>query len=184
MRANEFLNENNNIITVYHGDNYGTSKLQPSLMNNGTNQEGIGIYFSNSIETAQSYGKYIIKTTINLNKFINSRKQVSKLGLNNIKPLLHFLWEHNPEDMFYYISDWMEVIEPSDVTAEHINILSSKLLSDEIRNFQITLAQTFGVEIFVHAWNKFIKFDGTYIDHVNSELWFAIINTSIPVYPI
>ena len=29
-------------IKVYHGDNHNTTKLDPILMNNGNNQEGIG----------------------------------------------------------------------------------------------------------------------------------------------
>jgi len=38
MRLNELENK---AITVYHGDDFNTSFLNPALMNNGNNQERI-----------------------------------------------------------------------------------------------------------------------------------------------
>jgi len=42
MKFKEFINESTEI--TYHGDDFGTKKLEAKLMNNGNNQEGIGIY--------------------------------------------------------------------------------------------------------------------------------------------
>jgi len=68
MKFKEFINEASNMVTIYHGDNYGTKKLDPKLMNNGNNQEGIGIYFG-TLDVAEDYGKNIVQVTVNKKDF-------------------------------------------------------------------------------------------------------------------
>jgi hypothetical protein len=43
MKFSEFINESKS--TIFHGDDFGTKKLEPKLMNNGNNQEGVGGVF-------------------------------------------------------------------------------------------------------------------------------------------
>ena len=168
-------------ITVYHGDNYGTSKIEIRLMNNGNNQEGIGIYFG-TLATAESYGKDIVSAEIDLSKFIDSRKPIGKyLNDKKIFEILNELFEIDKETFYYYITDWVEVYEPEDITDDNIMYLAKKVKSDQVRNFQIDLSQRFGVENFVKAWNKFTKIDGTF----NPELeFYAILNPNIKLEKI
>ena len=62
--------------------------------------------------------------------------------------------------------DWIdygfEVYEPEDVQDYHLEQLYNKIKEEQIRNFQIELAQKFGTENFVKAWNKYVKLDGTF----------------------
>lgn len=173
----------NRIIDVYHGDNYGTTRLEPRLMNNGNNQEGIGIYFSDRYETAEFYGRHIVKTTIDLRRFAPAREPVSVLrerrGITNI---LHDMNRVDPESMFYLITDFgIFVQEPEDVEPEHIDELYEFMQNEQIRNFQITMAETFNVVDFVRSWNRHLRIDGVYEKNNHNELWVAIINTDIRV---
>ena len=163
------------LITIYHGDNFGTKRIEPKLMMNGNAQEGIGIYFS-SLELAQAYGKDVVYTEVNPKNFINSRDTVrSKVKL--AYKILRDLWKIDNEAMYYLLTDWVEIIEVEDITRSDIQLLATKMGSDEVRNFQITLAQSFGVENFVKVWNKiYPKNLGTY----NADLdFYAIIKPSI-----
>lgn len=169
-------------INVYHGDNHNTRHLDPAFMDNGNNQEGIGIYFSNNKGTAVHYGKHIVSATIDLSNFIPSRDSVEDhLSVEQVRAMLHDMWDYNNEDLFYWVSDWFMVEEPSDVTEDHVDALAENLLSDQVRNFQIDLAEHFGVEKMVRAWNEHTGIDGTYNNNTDDETWFAIINTDIEI---
>ena len=168
---------------IYHGDNYGTTKLDPKLMDNGNNEEGIGIYFSDDISVAESYGKFVSKIPVQKSSLVNSRGLVKKELLPfGIFRLLKYLNEKDNESMYYLITDWIEIYEPKDITEEHLKTLSHKMGGDEVRNFQITLSQSFGVELFVKAWNEiFRKIYGTY----NKDRGFyCIINTSLKMQKV
>ena len=175
----EMVNEETTVI--YHGDDFGTKKLEPKLMNNGNNQEGIGIYFGD-LETAESYGKYVITAEIDHKNFLDSRKPIGNfVSTVKISKILMELWKSDEEAMYYQITDWgVEISEPEDIEKEHIKELASKIANDDVRNFQITLAETYGVEIFVELWNKYIKKDGTY-QKQNRDIWYAVINPAIKV---
>ena len=187
MNFKQYLNESK--IKVYHADNYGTKKLDPKLMNNGNNQEGIGIYFGD-YETAEKYGKYIIEAEINPKMFMDSREDIGKyLSEQQIVKLLMSLpegigWKRkNKDDLYSLVTDYgIEVYEPEDLKSYHIHELAGFMKNEEVRNFQITLAETFGVERFVEKWNNiFPRRHGTY----NPELGFyCIINTRIKVKPV
>lgn len=177
MSFKQYLKESSKI--VYHGDNHKTKKLDVSLMNHGNNQEGIGIYFSDSIDTAFGYGRDVVSAEINMAKFLHSREKVSKIGQAKVKKLLHALWKYDKEEMFYWISDYIEVHEEADVQDIHIDEMAGYLMNGEIRNFQIDLADKFGVENMVREWNKIIKIDGLYNKNNDNEVWYAIINPKI-----
>lgn len=165
---------NNKVI--YHGDNYNTTKLDPKLMDNGNNQEGIGIYFGN-LDTAQSYGKNIVTTSIDVSKFIPAYDDVGEhINIRKITSLLSALHKLNNEHIYYMVTDWgLEVGEPEDITLSEISFLAKKLQNEQVRDFQTDLAGKFGVENFVREWNKHIKIDGTYTVHP-VDTWYAVIN--------
>jgi hypothetical protein len=160
-------------------------KLEPKLMNNGNNQEGIGIYFG-SLKTAETYGTNIVKTEINPKNFIDSRKDIIDfLKIKQIENILIDMWKSDEETMYYMITDWIEVSEPEDISISDIKYLADKMKYDEVRNFQITLAEQFGVVEFVESWNKHCKnIYGTYQVQNKDETWYCIINTKVKVSKI
>lgn len=170
-------------VTVYHGDNYGTTKLSPSLMNNGNNQEGIGIYFSDDVETAKNYGKNVVSLDIDLSKFVDSRKPAYKyINSRKLTELLKELHKVDDEAFFYLASDYIELVEVEDVIPEHFAMMASNMKDEEVRNLQITLAESFGVEPFVKLWNKILShIHGTYQDNRNGEIWYCVINDKLKV---
>jgi len=48
-----------------------------------------------------------------------------------------------------------------------------------VRNFQIDLANRFGVDQFVNIWNKTTKIDGTKQKQPNGAMWYSVINPKI-----
>lgn len=173
-------------IKVYHGDNHNTTKLDPILMNNGNNQEGIGIYFSSKIETAKYYGSNIVAVEIDTSRFVNSRMEIGKaISIKTISDILLDMLDSNLEEMYYIVTDYgVEVSKPEDIRSKHILMLSKLLVGEQVRNFQIDLADKFGVVEFVKSWNKHTSIDGTYNKNTDDELWFAIINNNIPITKI
>lgn len=185
----EWLREANTLTTVYHGDNFGTTKIEPKWMlhADSNNQEGVGLYFGTLLETAQAYGKDIVKAEINHKKFIDSRANVSKLNKASTVKLLQELHKIDNEPLWYLLTDYnFEVYEPEDVQDYHLEKLYDKMKSTQIRWFQIELAEKFGTENFVKAWNKYIKLDGTFQiqDKNTNNIWYAIINTDIKLTKI
>ena len=145
-------------------------------MNNGNNQEGIGIYFG-TLESAERYGKYLVSVEVDPSKFVNSRGDVGKeLKLLSVKLFLSELHKLDSEPLYYVLTDWgKEIMEPEDVTKSDLNFLAKQYLDEEVRNFQIDMVEKFGVVDFVETWNRvFRNIHGTY----NKDLdWYCIINT-------
>jgi len=171
-------------LTIYHGDNFGTSKLEPKLMNNGNNELGIGIYFGNR-DTADSYGKYIISTEINPKKFVEARDDASKhIKKDKLVKLLRELHNMDDEPLYYAITDYGIEVEPDEVEDIHLDMLAGYMLEEEMRNLQIDLAQKFSNYLieFVKEWNRIIKIDGTKMDRGGEiGFWFCIINPKYKV---
>jgi len=168
----------NTNLTIYHGDNYGTSKLEPKLMNNGNNELGVGIYFGNR-DTADHYGKNVVSTKINPKDFVHSRDDASKhIKKDKIVKVLRELHKLDDEPLYYAITDYgVELGEPDEVEDYHLEMLADYLLNEEVRNLQTDLASKFNVTDFVKLWNKHIKIDGTYVDRGGDiGMWYAIIN--------
>jgi len=184
IKFKEFINEST--VTVFHGSNTKVIKLESKYMNVGNAQEGIGFYMG-SLETAETYGKNIIKAEINPQKYIDSRKDIGKyLKINQMANILTDLWKSDKETMYYMITDWgIDINEPEDIEPEHIEYLADKMQNDEARNFQISLAEQFDVVDFVNSWNKHCKnIHGTYQKQGNGETWYCIINTKQKVAKI
>jgi len=168
------LAESSKTITVYHGDNFKTTKLDPKYMNTGNNQEGIGIYFG-SLAVAKDYGSDIVSTEVDKSKFVYSRNLMKKYVSNTkIAKLLKELYKLDVDEMYSFIIDYgVEVYEPEDINSSNLKEFAVMLSGEQVRNFQIDLAQRFGVNIFVKLWNDIIKIDGTF----NDEEFYCIINT-------
>jgi len=168
-------------LTIYHGDNFNTKKLSPKLMNNGNNQEGIGIYFSTELSTAQNYGKNIVSLEIDTTKFVGSRDNVSKhLSKKSLIKLFEEINKIDNEAFYYFVSDWIEVYNPEDIEQWHLEAMVDNIGSEKIRNFQITMAEIVGVENFVKIWNKVFKnIHGTYYTWAENEKWFCVINPKL-----
>ena len=166
-------------ITVYHGDRHNTKKLDVKLMNNGNNQEGIGIYFSDNIEDTKTYGKDVVSASINTNNFINSHDDIAVIGNSKIEKILKDLFKLDEEEFYYLITDYgVEVHNPEDVNENYIKELVNLIKNEEVRNFQIDLSDRFGVKQFVDIWNKITKIDGTF-QKQNGSVWYSVINPKI-----
>lgn len=172
--------------TVYHGDDYDTTFLNASLMNNGNNQEGVGIYFSDSIETAKYYGKNIVAVDIDTSKFIDSRKEIGDfVSVSKMEQILKKFYKSDKETFYYFVSDWIEVGEPSDVRVYHIREMAENVMNEKVRDFQTKMAGDYGVELFVQTWNEYLpNIHGTYQIHNDNEIWYAIINTDLELYKV
>ena len=169
-----------NTLTIYHGDNFGTKRIDSKLMMNGNVQEGPGIYFG-TLETAQTYGKDVVYAEVDPKKFIPSRGTVGRY-LKLRYDLMKILHKVDPEPLWYDLTDWGQEIEnPEDVKLSDLRFLSEQVKNDEVRNFLIGLAQSFGPEELAKAWLKVYPNKlGTY----NSELeFYAIINTKVFLRP-
>lgn len=183
----DFISEGK-LELIYHGDNYATKKLIPKLMlqDSSNAQEGVGIYFSNLIKTAENYGKDIISIEVDTKKLVPSRgyteDYITKTKIIKLlKEIKKGMDRNDPEEFYYFITDYVEVYEPEDVDDSHLAELARMLGNDQVRNFQITLAELAGVEDFVDVWNKIIKIDGTYDKVSSEETWYAIINPKYKV---
>lgn len=168
---------------LYHGDNIGTTSLDISWMmhDNSNNQEGVGIYFSPDINVAKSYGSKISQISTRGLKFINSRYPLRKaFGQFGAIRLMKYLNNVNPE-FWYLISDYAEVSGPEDVRDYHFLKTYEMMKDEEIRNWQIELAQASSVKDFVEGWNKYVPIDGLY-DTVSN--FYSIINPNVIVKPV
>ena len=177
MRLNQ-LTETNDIL--YHGDDYGTTALNPQWMMHGTsnNQEGVGIYFSPDIEVAKSYGSKISSISATGLRIANSRSPLRKaIPKKSAIQLMIYLNEVNDE-FWYKVSDYVEVTGPEDINEYHFRQLYDMMQQQEIRDWQIEMAQASSTIDLVEGWNKFIPLDGLY---ESDSQFYAIINTKIPV---
>ena len=170
-------------IKIYHGDNHGTRQLKIKMMmqKSANNQEGVGIYFSDLIDTAEKYAKDVIWVDINKNNFVESRDPArSHISKSKFVALLKEMIKIDKEEMFYFLSDYAYIEDPEDIDEYVLLEAAPVLLNNEIRNLQVELATVIGVESFVKLWNKIIRIDGTY--HSNGpDIWYAIINPKYKV---
>jgi hypothetical protein len=172
-------------LTLYHGDDFGTTRIEPKLMfHGGNNQEGVGIYFSPDIKAAKGYGSKIIKlvlTKAQRKRIVPARDSTAdhispKAGFNLLKYI-----HQNDDEFWYLISNYMEVTEPEDVNAFHLRQLFKMMAPSEIRNFQIEVCQGTNVELFVKAWNATVPING--LHEIGSD-FYSIINPEFSVTPV
>ena len=64
-------------LTLYHGSNVEIKKFDPKFLNTGTgNQElGTGFYFTDSIDVASGYGKYIHECKVRIGNKLDVNKE-------------------------------------------------------------------------------------------------------------
>jgi len=176
--SKELTESRNKEKEVFHGSNSVFRHIEPKymLLEKSNAQEGVGIYFG-TFETAEGYGKHIMKTTINEKYFVDSYASVGKvLRKNDLVKLCIDMHKVDSEAMFYKISDWIYIENPEDVTKSEIIEFVDNIKDDEVRNFMVDFAMTFGVEDFVKSWNTHFKYiHGTYNKQLN---FYSIINTT------
>jgi len=166
--------QESSLTTIYHGDNFGTRRLEPNRMNSGNNQEGIGVYFTKDISVARDYGSKVVSLDIDQSKFLPSREHLGYfLQENEVVKFLSILIEES-EDFWYLLSDYgIEVSEPEEVETYHLRQLYAMMKDGQIRNFQTEIAdQLDDMDLFLKAWKECFKWQGTY----NEDLgWYAVI---------
>ena len=176
-------------IDVYHGDNFGTLEIDPQYMflPNANCQEGPGIYFSDKLKTAQTYGSHIIKATIDLDRFLPSREFAADiLDTEDIaKVLLRMdrILKPCSDDMFYFASNYVYMTEATPLDFSTAYELASFIIEQEVRGLLIDLARI-DAEAFIEAWNEIMDYDGTYNDNINlglDEIFVAVVNPEIQV---
>ena len=168
-----------NTVEVYHGNNYGTKVITPAHMDNSINEYGVGIYFTDNKKTADTYGKYLVKATVDKSRFLNALGPVSKLG-NSFVKLLFGLFKTNPEGIWYYLTDYgVEAPKPENIRKEDFYRVAKLVGTEQIRHAQQTLTNYTSVEDFVKAWNTYTNYDGLYHTHQTGETFYIIINPNI-----
>lgn len=168
MKFLSYLNEGK-LKTIYHGDNYKTTKINIDRMNKGNNELGIGIYFSD-INVAKSYGRNIISINIDTKKFEDAFSPINKItNKQSVIKMLNYI--SKSESNLKNILDDYGVSSFDELYIEYMQ-------EEEARNFQIEIAQYSNTDIFVKAWNKFIKIHGLYD---KQKGWYCVINTNYKI---
>lgn len=186
------------LITAYHGDNFGTVMLEPvcMLLPNANCAEGPGIYFSNKLRTAKSYGKNIIRAELDMSRFVESRAYADEVfSVSQIASIIYKMAqliqqhavveddEYNPMETF--ISNWKEWYPGQKVTLAVARELARYIIIDEVRNLLLTLADI-DIETFVYCWNmEMSDIDGVYAYPNKAacpdEIHFAVLTLDIQV---
>ncbi len=152
--SNAILTESSN-IRIYHGDNYGTKKLDRKLMfHGGNNQVGIGIYFGTR-ETAEKYGKHIVSISINPKNFKDGHAPMGKIIKENKFVCLCRYLNKDDENFWMILTDYgIEVYDSSEAKQYHFQKLYQFMKDEEIRNVQIELAQYCADPMYlISNWN-------------------------------
>jgi len=177
IKVNKIKDED--LLKIYHGDNFDTSKIKVERMyhSDGNLQEGIGVYFGNE-ECARGYGKNIVSAYIDKEKIVDSRASIEDiLSIDQIAIILNKLHQTDNEPLYYYLTDFgVELSEPEDVEFQNFIFLAEKLSVSEVRNFQIDLCQKFPTKDVVEIWREVTGIDGTFNEEIE---FYAIVNTDI-----
>lgn len=177
------ITEDRNI--VYHGDNVGTTRLDPKWMfhDNSNNQEGVGIYFSPDINAAEAYGPKICSISLDGLIILPSRSIVDDhINKNNAAQFIRRLNEIDDDFWYIYTDYGIMVTEPEEIEDYHHMVLVESMQFQEFRNWQIELAEYCGnIVQYVRAWNQYIGIDGLYEENSG---FYSIIATDIVVTPI
>lgn len=170
---------------VFHGGSVETTQLETCWMAHaGANQqEGVGIYFTNDMTIAQRYGRFVVETDIDLNDFIDSRSIVEDhFSLTDIVKVFALmndkLWE--TDEFYYFVTNYIVVYDKRKLTPKELRALAAPFMKTEVRLFQNEIADV-NVELFVSAWNTFLKKKGTYQWQTPDILFVAIIDPTVQV---
>lgn len=170
--------------TVYHAQPLPMKRIEKKRMftSDSNLQEGIGIYFG-SLDVASHYGEYVYSTQIDDSKYLESRNAIGdEISIGNIREILRELLEKDKESMYALVTDYgIEPLNPENISDSNIKELARMMESEEVRNFQIELAQAFSPEHFIQSWGEVLpQIEGT----KNSELGFyAILNENAKITP-
>lgn len=171
-------------FTIYHGDDFGTTRLEPKWMlhNQSNNLEGVGIYFSPDIEVAKNYGDKICSIrTLGL-KIVESRQPVGDVIHDDEAIEFYMKLSTNDESFWYMISDYTYISGPEDVDESACDETWQIMKAEQIRNWQIEMAQACDtIENFVHIWNDTLPIDGLY---ETANQFYCIIETDVKVKPL
>jgi len=169
---------------VYHGGDVDVHALDPVWMahDEANQQEGVGIYFTTNIETAERYGPKIIKAHIDLDDFVPSREVVE--GYFTQDQIAELIYEigrkSSKEDMYYFITNWFEFPENTRIDIDTAYALAGYYMDSEIRGFQNELVEI-DKDAFIEAWNEVLGVKGTYYQVTDDEVWVAIIDPNVTV---
>ncbi|MCK5015585.1 MAG: hypothetical protein KAS32_00820 [Candidatus Peribacteraceae bacterium] len=176
MRLKRHINEAKK-RTVYHGDDYNTTKINPKMMGGGNSQVGVGIYFGTE-KIANFYGKNIVSIDIDPKDFRDGMADIdTMLNTSTAVKIITYLHKKDP-DFWYIFSDYVGVASPEEVENYHFEELWDMMKVTEARNFQIELMQASNAKVFVEAWNKYTKIHGLY--EKSTDFW-SVINTKYKV---
>jgi len=174
-------------ITLYHGDNYNTKEILPPLMLNGNAQAGPGIYFSQNLAIAESYGSNLIKIEVDSEKFFDARTSTGEQGIptSDISLLFNTLLSQDKDGvMVGLLQDYApsyEIQEHGDITDSAISHIVNTMRGGELRHLQVELAESFGIKPFVEAWGK--VFPENIGNHEKETGFYSIIKKDVPVAP-
>lgn len=169
---------------IFHGTKYNTRSINPEHMDNSINEYGVGIYFTTNIKTAKTYGSNIVETMVDPVRFLPSKAPVSRAG-NAYLSLLMELKNTATEGIYYYLTDFgMEIYEESDIKDHHVRELWNKIKPQQLRHSQQEIVDSVGLDKFVAAWNKVMKYDGLKELQQTGETFYVIINPKIKVTPV
>lgn len=172
---------NESLVTIYHGNNYGTKIINPEHMDSSINEHGVGIYFTDNIDTAKTYGKYLVSASVDPSRFFNATDPVSKLG-NSFVDMLISLYKKNPEGVWYYLTDYgIEAYTPEDVKKQDFITVFELASSEQVRHAQQTLTNYTSVEDFIAVWNEKTNYDGLYQKMQTGETFYIVSNPDIKV---
>ena len=182
MRLDEIKSEP---LVLYHGDDFGTTRLLPQLMfHGGNNQEGVGIYFSKYRGQASAYGSKICKTVLtSMTNIVHSRSTTYEvLDAQTGSNFIYILNEQCPKFWKIFSPYGIKVNSANDVTEEHCITLYDEISETQMRDFQIQLCHYSGdTTRFVNAWNTSVPIRGVY-EPTNAI--FCLIDTKIKVTPV
>ncbi len=184
---NKAIFESNNLVTIYHGDDYGLDSINDKydLMNqeSGNLQEGVGIYFAEDKDVTKAYGTEVISIQVDKSKLLPSRADASEfIEPEKIANMLKIFQAHD-EEFWYFLSNYAMISEPEELEDNEYLYLEAaeKIVNNQVRHLQIELCERIDNEVFVKAWLENTGYYGTYNDDIG---FYAIMYTESDVIKV
>lgn len=100
----KLLEDTQNTYHVYHGSRKQFNKFEYQFIGSHGLENGFGIYFTNKLDIAHSYGDYILECDITINKkFSDSIITITK---DQVK---EYIKKYIDSDGYDYLSNWYDV---------------------------------------------------------------------------
>lgn len=171
------LESHNNEYIAYHGSDIEIDKFTNKFVSNdNVNASGPGIYFTNSIQDAMQWGKYIHKVILRPRNIVTNEVPAEKVNRKALMTLLN-----NVED---YSLNWAEDLESDKKIAIQSAIKYSDTedeVFDNLRNEQFN----YNLQGFMNAMSKIgydmlkLKKDFTELRDVKIPYHYIVYNPSI-----